>query len=326
VLAVRLTILALLPLLATLAPAAATGDPPLAAWPDELSGMARLADGRLLLVDDEERQAVFLVCPAADGHIPTTPPVRQRFPLRIDDLEAAATDSAGHVYLMASHSLTRKGHWRPDRFRIARLAAGWPGPAAGVDTSRATPFGAVVIDDLLDRLLVCAAHADRASAYDLEGLAWYPAGDRLLVGARSPLDGERALLFEIGPAAALFRGEPTRCRVHALALGGGGIRALAYDPWRDGCLVLAGASGGHPAHVYLWRPPPADGGPGGRLFELDVPDLGALPQPEAIAAGGPVDARGAGPLYVATEGQWSEKPPLVVCQAGPPVPVEEPDR
>jgi hypothetical protein len=307
--------------LAVLVPTGATAAPP-RTWPDEISGMARLGDGRLLLVDDEERETVFLVSPTPDG-IPDEPPVERQLPVRIDDLEAAACDSAGRIYLMASHSLTRRGRRRPDRFRLARLDARWLEPPAHVDTMRGDAPGAVMIDDLLDRLLACAGHEEWAAAYDLEGLAWYPAGDRLLVGARSPRDEGRALLFDIGPAAALFRGAATRCRVHALDLGGHGIRALAYDPWRQGCLILAG--GGRGDAVYLWRPPPVDGREG-MLLELDVPGLAALAQPEAIAAAGPVDARGAGPLFVATEGRRAEGPPVAVCRAGPPEPVEEPDR
>jgi hypothetical protein len=264
-------------------------------WPNELSALARLPDGTFLLADDETRDQIF-VWSGDPGRAPRP----RALGLRLDDLEGAAADSHGTVYLLTSHSLTRRGRSRPDRARLARLRRG-----AELEA----------IDDLrpaLVRLLGAGGSTDGsappgAGDLNLEGLAWYPAGERLLIGARSPITGGRAQVIELGPAPALF--DPPRAAgdlsaldpvVHRLDLGGRGVRSLEYDPWRNAVLVLAGpaGAGARGYALFVWTPGDDD-----RVVPLQAPALGDLRQPEAVAPAGPPDpVTGEAPLIVAGEG------------------------
>jgi len=304
--------LLVLPRLLPVAPAgaqtaSATAGTPVLAWPDELSGIARLGASQLLLVDDEERRHVFIQPRHSSAK---TLELRQvELPLSLDDLEAATSDGLGRVYLLTSHSVSKKGKLRPERRRLVRLPAD---PSAWASEVK-------VVLDLRQRLAAAIEPLIQNAEHvnlNLEGLAWYPAAGlsgALCVGARSPLAGGHALVFEIEPVDALFTGEAVAVRAFTLDLGGRGVRGLAHDPYRDGVLVLAGAVRGDeptPA-IYLWRPRAESA-----VIPLLAPGLERLPQPEAILAMGPLDGDGRGPILVVTEGTSSDGSPVVELIAG----------
>jgi hypothetical protein len=261
-------------------------------WPAELSGAARLPDGRLVLVDDETRDAIFLWT-GQPGEAPRRVPIT----LSLDDLEGAATDSSGWTYLLTSHSLTKGGKLRADRQRIARLRL--TGESAGLAT-----VGADIRATLLDLLQVEGAASELP--LNLEGLAWYPRGDELLLGVRAPLESGRAQVIRLGPARALF--DPTRPagdpgalhqEVVPLDLGGRGVRSLDLDPWRQAILILAGppADGHEGSALYLWTPGEAQA----RL--LRVSGLGEIRQPEGVVALAPPGPDGSTRVLVLGEGE-----------------------
>jgi hypothetical protein len=295
---------------------------PVTDWPNELSGLARLRDGSLLAIDDEERRRVFLLpAPAA-----TTPAHAIDLPIRMDDLEAATTDEEGHLYLLTSHSLTKKGKHRRDRRLLVRFDPSWP-------RSSAAPAVVRDLDHLLDAAYTAFLEGEpaitfapidfesrrRSSAtFNLEGLTWYPAGQALLLGARHPLNRGRAVVFAIEPATALFAGDRVRLRVEVLDLEGRAIRGLAHDADRDGVLVLAGPGGseGGGYAVFLWRPN-LEAGDRDRLVELEVAELQSAPQPEGILPGQPPSAGGGGTILVVTEGRLGGNPPLFELDVSP---------
>jgi hypothetical protein len=206
----------------------------------------------------------------------------------LDDLEAAAADSLGRVYLLTSHSLTKKGAARADRRHLARLTGLMP----------LTPKPVLeMADDLLGPLT--AALGVPAGAINLEGLAWYPGADELLLGLRAPLDGNLAMVVGLGPIEDLFgRGKTERPIVHRLDLAGGSVRSLDYDRWRRQVWVLAGPAGTDTGDfaLYLWDPVTK------ALVRQVAPDLDRLRQPEAVVALGPPDADGRTSLLLAGEG------------------------
>ena len=80
--------------------------------------------------------------------------------------------------------------------------------------------------------------------FNIEGLAWDPAGERLLIGLRAPLADGHALLIPLrlrnrqGP----FSNENVRVDPAVrLPLGGAGIRSVEYDPARRAFVVISGA-------------------------------------------------------------------------------------
>lgn len=294
-------------------PPVACGQPG-SGWTGELSGVGRLPDGTFVLADDETRSVVFVW----DGN-PAHPPRRRAIGLALDDLEGVAADSSGFLYLLTSHSPTRRGRVRRERERLARLApetpsggvssgstgsSGWAvSPGSAASRGSATP-GIDVVEDLTT--VVLDLLGSRRSQLNLEGLAWYPPGDRLLVGARSPLREGKGQVLAVGPVGRLF--DAARLRgstvgldldVHALDLGGRGIRSLAYDPWRGVVWVLAGPIDGERVEyaLFLWTP-------GGATIEaVEAPELAEVRQPEGVEPmGRPDPATGETRLLVAGEG------------------------
>jgi hypothetical protein len=266
-------------------------------WPAEISGGARLPDGTMVLVDDETPSAIFLW----DGDL-THPPVPRSLGGVFDDLEGVAADSSGAIYLLTSHSLTRRGRVRPERRRLARwvpgAAASQPGVGAGT---------LEVIDDLTPVLLRLLDTGP--SQLSLEGLAWYPPGDQLFLGARAPLREGKALVVGLRSASRRFvkarTSQPSRDldgdepTVRALDLGGRGIRDLAYDPWRGAIWVLAGPVGerGSSYALFLWKPESE------RIEAVAAPGFESLAQPEGVMVLGPPDpVAGESLLIIAGEG------------------------
>ncbi len=259
-------------------------------WPLELSGAARLPDGSLVLVDDETRDAVFLWSGRTDEG-----PARIGIGASLDDLEGAAADSSGLVYLLTSHSMTRGGKLRADRQRLVRLRLA-PGARVEIAADLRAALG----------LLLTGDEAHPGPPLNLEGLAWYPRRDELILGARAPLSSGRALLVSLGPAGSLF--DPARAAgdlgplhptVAALDLGGRGVRSLDFDPWRQAILILAGppADGQEGSALYLWTPDEPAAVP------LAVPGLGEIRRPEGVVALGPPGPDGASPVLIVGEGE-----------------------
>lgn len=88
----------------------------------EPSGIRQLADGRFIVVEDEEWRPLSLLTIAADGRVESTPLLPPRLPLgdtdlwRLDDLEGVAVDQMPatstpslHIHATALASEMRAG-------------------------------------------------------------------------------------------------------------------------------------------------------------------------------------------------------------------------
>jgi len=128
--------------------------------------------------------------------------------------------------------------------------------------------------------------------FNIEGLAWDPAGTRLLLGFRRPLVDGQALIVPIALRApqGAFTAANLRVDGRALrvALDGGGIRSLDYDPEAKTFLILSETPRDAGAFRLLaWR--------------ADTPDLRTLAtfanslQPEGVTR---FSAGGVGGLFV----------------------------
>src|SRR5262245_5333772 len=91
----------------------------------EISGAALLPGGRLILIADDPDDAVFEIENATaqstwtksltpvDLHLDSSSPLA--------DLEDTAWDPDGHLYLITSHSLSKKGKDKPERCHLGRV-------------------------------------------------------------------------------------------------------------------------------------------------------------------------------------------------------------
>ena len=209
----------------------------------EPSAAAQLPDGRLLLVEDEAERAFNVLAFRADGTLGESPALDTEltasFGRELSDLEGLTLDSDGHVYAVTSHSRARSGLRSPAREQLVRFRL------RGDDVVDAG-FHATLRDELSrsgairDALLARTGRDVAIEDVDIEGLAFDPRGESLLVGFRAPTVDGLSLVVTIGNPAAMFERDetPRFTDVALLELEGGGIRSLNFDPVLDTYLLV----------------------------------------------------------------------------------------
>ena len=224
----------------------------------EPSGIQQLADGRFIVVEDEERHALSLLSIEA-GHIRRTALEAPFWSWgdgdfwKLDDLEGVTADRAGNIYAITSHSRDSNGDERKSRERLVRFR---------IDGDR------VVDPKVLGSLKrdLIAAHPELAASagirqvkseggLNIEALAMSGDQSRLLIGFRSPLVDGRAIIASIENPGAIFDGDE-RPRIGTtlttLDLGGNGIRGMSWVPFLAGYLVIAGPVAREQVEFQLW--------------------------------------------------------------------------
>jgi len=251
------------------------------------SGVTQLADGRLLIADDEPGHPLVAVDLFGDGRAKEFTPAEIASVLRgsgvkaLNDLEGMAVDARDNVYATTSHSVTRARETKQDRQVVVRFRVL---ADAVVELRAFTHLEAALA--LLDPALAASIGAstkERSTppGLNIEGLAWDPRNGHLLFGLRGPLrDGRAQIITMENPDDVFERGaSPKLSGPVVLDLEGQGIRDLAYDADVDGFLIVAGASGtseyGHPE---LWRWSGRSGDP---PLKLHVPAIENL-KPEGV--------------------------------------------
>ena len=222
----------------------------------EPSSIQQLADGRFLVVEDEKRHPFSLVTISAAGEVSSTPllpPAGDDAAWKLDDLEALALDRAGYVYALTSHSRDAEGDEKKARDKLVRFRV----------------EGGRMVEPMLVRSLkpvLVSAHPVLAAAavvpdvkssggFNIEAMEFSADGQQLLVGFRSPLLEQRAIIACVENPAAIFeRCEPPRISrtLITLYLAGDGIRGLAYLPALAGYLVISGPVASLQVHFQLW--------------------------------------------------------------------------
>lgn len=222
----------------------------------EPSSIQQLADGRFLVVEDEKSHPFSLVTISAAGGVSSTPllpPAGDDAAWKLDDLEALALDRAGYVYALTSHSRDAEGEEKKARDKLVcfRIEGGRMTEPMLVRGLKPALLGAHPV------LAAAAGIQDVKSSggFNIEAMEISADGRQLLVGFRSPLLGQRAIIACVENPAAIFeRGEPPRISpaLITLDLGGDGIRGLAYLPALDGYLVISGPAASQQDQFKLW--------------------------------------------------------------------------
>ena len=250
----------------------------------EPSSIQQLADGRFLVVEDEKSRPFSLVTISAAGDVSSTPllpPAGDDAAWKLDDLEALALDRAGYVYALTSHSRDAEGDEKKTRDKLVRFRI----------------EGGRMVEPMLVRGLkpaLVAAHPVLAAAagiedvktrggFNIEALEISADGRQLLVGFRSPLLEQRAIVACVeNPAAVFERCEPPRIAraLMTLDLGGDGIRSLSYLPALDGYLVISGPVASQQVHFQLWF---WSGHPGAQACRVSVAGLPGFEHAEGVS-------------------------------------------
>lgn len=256
----------------------------------EPSAIQQLPDGRFLVVEDEKRHPFCLLTLAADGEVGSVVPLDRdsladEDPFRkLDDLEGLTLDPAGRIYALTSHSRDGDGEEKKSRERLVRFRIEGDRP---IETRVCGGLKAALVA-AHPALAAAGAVLDvkAAGGLNIEALESTPDGKALLVGLRSPLlDGRAILACLENPAAVFDAGEAPRIapRLTTLALGGDGLRGMAWIPALAGYLLIGGPVAREQVQFRLWYWSGQADAPARRV---SVPGLAGFEHAEGISAAG----------------------------------------
>lgn len=204
----------------------------------EASGVAYVAGtDRVLFVDDDKEEEVFVMRLGPDG-AQLGEAIAVPLAADVTDPEGITTD--GRYFYMVGSQSKRTGFEGDGLVRFTfdtaanRITAveriqglkGWL--AANVPELRGTQNR--IGDEVLN----------------IEGLAWDPGAQRLLLALRAPVDGNQSLVIPIAfrDTAAPFAASNIRLdsAVIRIPLGGAGLRAIEHDSVTNSFMIITGAA------------------------------------------------------------------------------------
>jgi hypothetical protein len=171
------------------------------------------------------------------------------------DFEGAAWLN-GKVYWIGSHSRSRKGRLREQRWQFFATRVSTETDKVVVTPSSTKAFNgllaaiAALEPRLAEKIQLDTerneALAPDSGGFNIEGLAAGADGRSLLLGLRSPLlDGEAVVIPFENPEAVVEKNEkPSLGLPRRLDLGGRGIRSIEYSAAAKAYFIVAGPAGG----------------------------------------------------------------------------------
>jgi uncharacterized protein DUF3616 len=272
----------------------------------DASGAVQLPDGRIMLVTDSRTAPVSFLRLEGDRFVMDIW-TGESLPGRSDgkvsllaDLEEAAVGPDGFVYGLSSHA--KEGADSFARFRLD----GERMQGAGVFTALKG-----VLASVHPALAAATKIEDSDTGFNLEGFAFAPDGKRALVGFRSPLIDNKAVVVAVDDPATVFKDNavPRLGAVTLLDLGGDGIRGMAWLPKINGYLIagrMDSSVGKGPFRLWFWS-----GDPKAKPRAVFIDSLKSLRRPEGIA---PVVVNGEERiLLVSDEGNRREGKPSQIA-------------
>lgn len=218
---------------------------------DRVRILSATDDDDTLRVYDALRGGPPLARVDADGVLGPTQPGKE------SDLEGVATLGDTVVWI-TSHGPNPEGKPRPNRYRLAAAALGRAGDAPPIGAPVGSHYDSLLADMAREPALapLVAGRArppESAGAVNIEAVA-PGAGGTLLIGFRNPVPNGRAQIVPLRNPLDVMRGRAPRFGPPiGLALGGRGLRDLAYWPERRTYVLVAGPPGPTGTFgLYLW--------------------------------------------------------------------------
>lgn len=212
----------------------------------EASGVAPVpGTDQVLFVDDNNPNAVYAMSVDDEGN-QVGDLTEVKLGVEVDDPEDITFDGTNY-YVVGSQS-----HPKTDKDAgLVRFT---------YDASQKTASNVASIDGLRTLLLAKVPQIAKSGAangnsdgLNIEGLGWDPASKRLLLGLRSPLDGDNAVVVPIDPGAAFSASSATVGEPVTVPLEGNGIRSIEHDDVSGKFLIISGAMGGEKKGEFaLW--------------------------------------------------------------------------
>lgn len=171
---------------------------------------------------------------------------------KLEDLEAVSVTPDGFVYATTSFSRDKDGEVKRNRNKLVRFRV------KDDEISQAA-----IRDDLIDFFAGISPamydatnhrNADSSRSFNIEGLAYDPQRQHLLIGLRSPLlEGKAPIIRLENPESILSdNDDPSLSQPLLLDLGGGGIRGMTFDRQLGGFLIISGPSGNEDNVFRVW--------------------------------------------------------------------------
>jgi len=251
----------------------------------EPSAVQQLPDGRLLVVEDEASRAISIVSFNDDGTLREDRgldfQLTRSFDSELNDLEGLSIDADGSIYAITSHSTNNDGERREDREQLLRFNIDGD-QIQNVRTYRNLRDDLTNSPRLIESVGELAAEDVDFSSLNIEGLAFDPQSDQLVLGFRQPVPAGQSMVVAIENTDDVFeRGAAPRFSPPVFVnLDGGGIRALSFDPVLDTFIIVnevETASGDDVSQLWSWS-----GKPDASASRLNLPGIINLNNVESI--------------------------------------------
>ena len=251
----------------------------------EPSAIGQLPDGRFLVLEDEQQHLFSLVTLNPNGGVSTQalgPGFFERWDAfwNLDDLEALALDRSGHVYAITSHSRDDDGDKKKSRDKLVRFKIKGD-HVAGQKVVTGLKRALVAKHPLL-ATAAKVPDVKTGGGLNIEAMEISPDQQHLLIGFRSPLQGQRAIIARLENPADMFDADaPPRvaAALTTLDLGGHGIRGMCHVSALDGYLIISGPVSRQKVQFELWF---WSGKPEAAARRVSVPGLHGFEQAEGI--------------------------------------------
>jgi len=210
---------------------------------------------------------------------PELAPVRlQEINGALEDIEGSALGKGGAVFLITSHSTNKKGKRKKKREVLTRLTF------KDGKVSDNTAYYNLLVP--MRKVLESESKIEAANLkqINIEGLCFDSSQERLLVGLRSPLVGDMAVILVLeNPYTIFSEGQDAKFqeKMIYLDLQGGGIRSMRYDSERKAYLLvneIPNKKGKLRPAVWSW-----DGKPNSSPIRVKLPKLRGIRNIEGIA-------------------------------------------
>lgn len=205
----------------------------------EPSGVQQLADGRLLVIEDEPERPLHILGTDLSGRMRENKSLnlllRIAFKKELDDLEAITIGPDGYIYATTSHKRNKQGQRQKEREKLIRFK---------IQGNQIVDTGIVIglIDAIKASGTLGTVDANgKGGLYNIniEALS-FDKNNRLMISLRNPrIKGKSVILLLNNPAEIFTKKvKPIIAKTPILLnLQGGGIRAMSYDPRLKGYLL-----------------------------------------------------------------------------------------
>jgi hypothetical protein len=251
----------------------------------EPSGIQQLADGRLVIIEDEPAHPIHIMNINNKAEMTENKTLgvllRIAFGRKLDDLEALTKGPDGYLYAATSHKRNKKGKRKADRELLIRFK---------IEANKIVDTG--IVSGLYDAIktsgvLGAVDKQGMGGLYNLniEALS-FDRKNRLMLGLRNPLINGKSIILIVNNPAAMFAGKQAPVIVKKpilLDLKGGGIRAMSYDNRFKGYLLtneiyVNDSNNVKYSQISFW-----DGNPGHKAKPFKLPELSNTNNVEGIS-------------------------------------------